>query len=378
MKVTIITGPFSCIPPDSIGAVEKLWYSLGDYWHKQGEDIFFVSKRPVQKTNVGGEVGRIYVKGYERTGNKWADLFLDLIYSYKALQVAPKAEIVVLNSIWSPLLYVLFKKKFKGALYNVARFPKRQLGLYRAMDCLACVSTAVYDALVAQSSSVAHIACVVPNFIDTEVFRSEKPRRLSAIPTIVYAGRIHKEKGLNLLMQAVAIVRQSYDVKLKLIGAQSVSEGGSGLEYVDYLTSLLQGGQVDWIPPIYDPKALAKEMADGEIFCYPSIAEKGETFGVAPLEAMGLGLVPIVSDLSCFKDFVEDGCSGLVFNHRVKDASYLLAKCIIRLLSCQEMFYKLSKEALCIAKAYNISSIANTYHAIFTKILNHEPVRTEK
>ena len=229
MKVTIITGPFSCIPPDSIGAVEKLWYSLGDYWHKQGEDIFFVSKRPVQKTNVGGEVGRIYVKGYDRTGNKWADLFLDLIYSYKALQVAPKAEIVVLNSIWSPLLYVLFKKKFKGALYNVARFPKRQLGLYRAMDCLACVSTAVYDALVAQSSSVAHIACVVPNFIDTEVFRSEKPRRLSAIPTIVYAGRIHKEKGLNLLMQAVAIVRQSYDVKLKLIGAQSVSEGGSGL-----------------------------------------------------------------------------------------------------------------------------------------------------
>ena len=32
-----------------------------------------------------------------------------------------------------------------------------------------------------------------------------------------------------------------------------------------------------------------------------SIAGLGETFGVAPLEAMGLGLVPIVSNLDCFK-----------------------------------------------------------------------------
>ena len=136
MRVTIITSPFSCIPPDAIGAVEKLWYSLGDYWRKQGEDIFFVSKKPAQTKNTISTAGRVYIKGYKRTGNRWADLFLDLIYSYKALYAAPEAEIVVLNTICTPLLYVFFKRKFKKALYNVARFPKRLFLLLYITHCL--------------------------------------------------------------------------------------------------------------------------------------------------------------------------------------------------------------------------------------------------
>jgi glycosyltransferase involved in cell wall biosynthesis len=46
------------------------------------------------------------------------------------------------------------------------------------------------------------------------------------------------------------------------------------------------------------------------MFVYPCLAEQGETFGLAPLEAVACGAVPIVSDLSCFGDFITPGVNG--------------------------------------------------------------------
>ena len=105
MKIDIVTGPFAGIPPYSIGAVEKVWYSLGIEWLQQGHDICFISKS-TQK-NVDSQQ-YIYVKGYARTGSWIKDFILDFIYSYKALRKAPRADIIVLNTIWSPVLYVFF------------------------------------------------------------------------------------------------------------------------------------------------------------------------------------------------------------------------------------------------------------------------------
>ena len=39
------------------------------------------------------------------------------------------------------------------------------------------------------------------------------------------------------------------------------------------------GGQIEWLGPEYDPDRLAGLYGSMDIFCYPSLAEKGETFG---------------------------------------------------------------------------------------------------
>jgi glycosyltransferase involved in cell wall biosynthesis len=70
-----------------------------------------------------------------------------------------------------------------------------------------------------------------------------------------------------------------------------------------------------------------------DVFCYPSTAEKGETFGVAVAEGMAAGCAVIVLGLACFSDLVTDGETGLVFDHRPADADELLANCIARLIS---------------------------------------------
>lgn len=102
-KINIITSPFGCIPPYAIGAVEKRWKSCGDYYLKKGMDVVFISKSPDEE--VENDENNIYIKGYGRTGSWTKDLFLDLIYSFKALWKMPKCDAVVLNTIWSPVLF---------------------------------------------------------------------------------------------------------------------------------------------------------------------------------------------------------------------------------------------------------------------------------
>lgn len=212
MKINILTGPFCCIPPYSIGAVEKLWYLLGQHWKTKGHEVCFISRLPpTQKPNDSN----VYIKGYDRTGSWLLDFMLDFIYSYKALRNAPISDVIVLNSIWSPILYRLFKKKFSYALYNVARFPKKQMTLYGSMNCLACVSTAVYNAVVLQSPKMKEKSCVIPNPIDTEIFTSQYVHDFSSEPMIVYTGRVHREKGLELLVKAIAILHDKYHAMVR-------------------------------------------------------------------------------------------------------------------------------------------------------------------
>lgn len=71
------------------------------------------------------------------------------------------------------------------------------------------------------------------------------------------------------------------------------------------------------------------------------MADNGETFGVAPLEALELGLATIVSDLDCFKDFISDGENGLVFDRHSNRADDLLAGCIERIVVDADFYKKL-------------------------------------
>ena len=82
--------------------------------------------------------------------------------------------------------------------------------------------------------------------------------------------------------------------------------------------------EVEFLEPVFDRDALKKEMEKATIFLYPSEAKDGETFGLAVLEAMSCGCIPIVSDLPCFADFIsfeEEGfCPKQDVNMNLEDA----------------------------------------------------------
>jgi len=147
----------------------------------------------------------------------------------------------------------------------------------------------------------------------------------------MYGGRIHPEKGVHILMSAmhlVAVARPNVITNLIVVGVVSHSEGGGGARYLDELKTLAQGLRFEFLPPIYGRSEFAEILRRATVFCYPSIAENGESFGVAPLEAMACGAVPIVSALPCFQEYVIHGTNGLVFDHRRDGALELAAQLI--------------------------------------------------
>lgn len=366
-------GPFGYIPPKGIGAIEKLWYDLALEFSKKGHSVDILSKKPkgIQVTDKKEEmIRRIYISGYNRGVHLAKDLFFDFIYSIKCLIKMPRTDILMMNTFWSPVLCRLFKYKYLVSSYNVARYPKGQFGFYRWVDVFFCVSSAIKQVLTEQILARKNEVKMINNPIDTTVYYYREKEQTSDI-VIMYHGRIHPEKGLNILVSAVTFLRKKYSrIKLELVGVRNIADGGGGEEYVKTLNRIAEGDIV-WIDPISDSQLLAEKIATCDIYCYPSVAEKGETFGVAPLEAMGIGRPVIVSSLECFQDFVEDQVNGFVFNHRSPAAIQELALIIENLIMNPDLCKEVGLRASETSRKFSNQYIANQYLSEFELLLDN-------
>ena len=159
------------------------------------------------------------------------------------------------------------------------------------------------------------------------------------------------------------------EAKLRLIGPVDASEGGAGNQYLQKLQTQAADLPVEWVAPIYDPHKLAAEFRGARVFCYPSVAEKGESCPLAPLEAMACGLVTVVSGLEAFEEYVVDGQTGYIFNHRRDRAADWLAESLLRAIAPSEENDAVASRAAARAKEFNYGAIARRYLSEFEKIL---------
>jgi glycosyltransferase involved in cell wall biosynthesis len=249
--------------------------------------------------------------------------------------VLPRADILVINDFWLPIFAAALRRDAGRIVFNAARFPKGQYYLYAGVALFAAVSRSIQEAIANQYPAATPRIRVIPNPIDTRVFCPPiYPRPVREDKTILYVGRVHPEKGIHLLLDAFAILSDHLPhIRLRIIGPVKESQGGGGEDYFRALQAKAKGLNVEFLPPIFEPSKLADAYRAADLFCYPSLAEKGESFGVAPLEAMATGLVPVVSDLACFRDFIEEGQTGYFFDHRSSDAAKNLSNTLVGVIS---------------------------------------------
>ena len=141
------------------------------------------------------------------------------------------------------------------------------------------------------------------------ILSSFRPKR------VLYAGRIHPEKGVLNLVGAWKKLPESLrnEWVLRLIGPWKEEQGGAGSSFLDQLKKEVDPS-IEFLEPVFSEKELIEQYQKARIFVYPSIASKGETFGLAVLEAMSCGSVPLVSSLPCFDDFIRAGENGYRFD----------------------------------------------------------------
>lgn len=372
MKITIITSPFGYIPPHGYGAVEKIWYDLAGEMIKEGHSVSFISKEYKEELKDASinDISTNYIKGYSWTGSLKKDLVLDFIYSFKALYTLKKTDILIFNTFWTPLICFLFWWKYDKTVYNVARFPKGQFRFFKHINRLACVSSAVYNELLVQTPSVKNISKVISNPVNTDVFKYSKEFLETTKFRVVYTGRVHPEKGLTILVKSCNLLVVKYpNLELVIVGPRSIANGGGGDKYVEKLNELASSFSVNWCDPISDSRLLKEEIVRSTIFCYPSIAEKGETFGVSPLEAMAAGRATIVSNLTCFKDFVVDNENGLIFNHSLENPELDLYNKIEALINNVDLRKKIAINGAKTALNFSNKKIAKEYLEDFYDLL---------
>jgi glycosyltransferase involved in cell wall biosynthesis len=323
MKITIVLGAFLPVPPVMGGAIEKSWFALAQEFVSRNHDVTIISRALPQfaRYEIVDGVRHIRVRGfYTPRSLLWLKI-LDLFYSLRVRRILPAADILVTNTFWLPLLV---RDSSPGKIYvHVGRYPKGQMRLYGRAARLQAPSSDAADAVKHEAPSAAQKVTAIP-YPRPQIISAEAPLPLETRAKIVlYVGRVHPEKGVHSLVEAFTRLRRSNfaDWKLIIVGSTDSKEGGGGEDYFRQLqqSAAVARDRIVFRGPIFDAAALEEEFRAARIFAYPSLAAHGETFGLAPLEAMTHGCAVLTSDLRCFRDFILPNETGFVFERGAPD-----------------------------------------------------------
>jgi glycosyltransferase involved in cell wall biosynthesis len=160
--------------------------------------------------------------------------------------------------------------------------------------------------------------------VDTSEFSPSPVTAANGAPEILYVGRLHAEKGVFVLLDAMRDIQAAFPkARLRLIGdgpaRQEVEARASSLGNTHILGTVKN---VDM--PTY--------FRDAAVLVSPSLTTKRwrEQVGMTNLQAMACG-VPVVSTRSgAIPEYVPDGVAGVLVQERDARA---LANAVLRLLA---------------------------------------------
>jgi glycosyltransferase involved in cell wall biosynthesis len=305
--------------------------------------------------------------GFNQGRSTYLDLAKDFFYAARLARRLPAAEILVSNDFWLPVLAGKFRPDAGRIVVSANRFPKRQYGMYQRVACVVAASQAIARAIVAQTPAMAARVRCIPNPFDTRLFCPPAAERGDrSCKTVLYVGRLHPEKAVHILVTAFRLVAASHrNIALRIVGPWERKQGGGGDGYRLQLQRLAAGLPVTFSEPEFEVSKLAQVYQEADLFCYPSVAETGEALPVAPLEAMSTGLPVIVSNLDCFRDFIEEGVNGLVFDHRSSDPAATLAAKLEEALSAWDRSLEFGRRGSETTRKLGFSEIAGDFLEVF-------------
>lgn len=374
MKITILHGAFFPVPALRGGAIGKAWHGLGQVFASKGHQVTHVSRKcdGLAEEERNGNVQHLRVAGFNSVNNPYLLKLKEFFYVLRAKKVLPQADILVTHAFWAPLL--LPKLKFGRIYVHVGRYPKGQLKYYRNAGCFQVPTKAIRAAVKKEIPKSRQMISVLPYPLNWKVdFETDYLKRDLKI---FYLGRVHPEKGVAELIEAFNNIPINIrrDWKLSIRGPWRTEQGGGGKKFINQLKKMTseRNASIELLDPVFSESKLKDELRSARIFAYPSLAERGETFGLSVLEAMSCGCVPIVSALQCFKDLVENNKNGYVFNHKSTHPDDSLISVLSKAMQFEANNITLSNEARIKSKKFEVEEVSQNYLDDFEKLLSEK------
>ena len=371
MHIVIATGPIHAFPPPCAAGAQKVFLTLAREFVKKGHRVtVFAREWPGQKTEEISEGMRIVRRGgYSQGTNIWADLLKDFAYAVRVRSRVPSGDVLITNDFWLPAVLRRYRRNGSKLVVAAHRFPKHQYWLYRHADAFIAVSDSVASAIREQQPSLAHKVCVINNPLDSSSL--SPARRSGKSQTVIGSlGRIHPEKGVHLLVAAFRKLHEGgLPVQLRIAGPWEKADGGGGESYWKKIRAMAEGLPAEVLGPLQN-QAISGFYGSLDIYCLPSLADQGEAMPLAPLEAMACGVVPVVSDIAAFREYLEPGANGVVFDHRSKHAVENLAAALKDLVLHAGKRAQLAAAAVETSGRFSTSAIADKYLQLFEKVVS--------
>jgi len=307
---------------------------------------------------------------------KWK---LDVIHSHTEFGVGTFARICA-NQLNIPLVHTYHTMYEDHVVYVThGHFKKGSDSILKYLSKFYCDTTAnelivptkkTYD-LFKGKYEVDRNVHIIPTGIEVERFYKENVNKkkitnlkkelvlLKDDFTIVFVGRIAKEKNIMFLLESQKeLVKKNNNIKLIIIG-----DGPDIAEYKKYVQkhklndNVIFTGKVPWeeVPCYY-------QLAD--VF---ATASTTETQGLTVIEAMAGGVAPLCIDDESFRNVVVDGLNGYIFKTKKE---YI--KGVLELYDDRRKLNYLSKQARLNAERnsskYYAESVLDVYeHALGNK-----------
>lgn len=171
---------------------------------------------------------------------------------------------------------------------------------YNQADNIKVPSNFYINQLVARGYDTSKMS-ILKRGIDLSLFSPEKKTNKSGF-SLVWAGRVGKEKNINFIYEIMKILKDKSDINLTIAG------DGPELSYYKKLFSKLRN--ISFIGRQTREK-LTKIYASSDLMIFPSLVD---TFGMVVLEAQASGLPVIVSNIGGPQEIIIPGKTGYVLD----------------------------------------------------------------